>query len=105
MGLLSFFGFGNNKQKIKEFLEKGAVIIDVRTKEEFIGGHISGSKNIPLNLISSKIESLKKENKSIIACCRTGRRSGLASSILKNNGIDVINGGGWMSLNSKISSF
>jgi rhodanese-related sulfurtransferase len=102
MGLLDMLGFGTKTNKIKEFTDKGAVIIDVRTPGEFQGGHIKGSKNIPLNTISSKINEIKKLNKPVIACCASGMRSAQATSVLKQNGIDCVNGGGWQSLESKL---
>lgn len=102
MGLLSMLGLGGKSESIKEFVDKGAIIIDVRTPGEFQGGHIKGSKNIPLNTIGNQIESIKKLNKPVIACCASGMRSSQATSILKSNGIDVINGGGWSSLESKL---
>ena len=102
MGILDFLGFGHKSKQIAEFTAKNAVIIDVRTYEEFAGGHIKNSKNIPLQVIESKINDIKKLNKPVIACCRTGRRSGIASMILKKNGIDAMNGGGWQSLQSKL---
>ncbi|WP_395044261.1 rhodanese-like domain-containing protein [Flavobacterium sp.] len=102
MGLLEFLGFGNKSNKIAEFMANGAVIIDVRSAGEFSGGHIKGSKNIPLNTISSKIEDIKKLGKPVISCCASGMRSAQATSILKSNGIEAMNGGGWSSLKSKI---
>ncbi len=102
MGLLSMLGLGGKSESVKDFMEKGAVIIDVRTPGEFQGGHIKGSKNIPLNTISSKINEIKKLNKPVIACCASGMRSSQATSILKSNGIDAMNGGGWMSLENKL---
>ncbi|MCL9807924.1 rhodanese-like domain-containing protein [Flavobacterium luminosum] len=102
MGILDLFGLGNKTNDIKEFVEKGAVIIDVRTPGEYVSGHIKGSKNIPLDTISSKINEIKKLNKPVIACCRSGMRSGQATSILKQHGIECINGGGWDSLQAKL---
>jgi phage shock protein E len=102
MGILDFFGFRDKSNQIAEFIAKNAVIIDVRTYEEFAGGHIKDSKNIPLQVIESKINDIKKLNKPVIACCRTGRRSGIAAMILKKNGIEAMNGGGWQSLQSKL---
>lgn len=102
MGLLSMLGLGGKSESVKEFVDKGAIIIDVRTPGEFQGGHIKGSKNIPLNTIGNQIESIKKLNKPVIACCASGMRSSQATSILKSNGIDVMNGGGWQSLESKL---
>ncbi len=102
MGLLSMFGLGDKSESITDFIEKGAVIIDVRTVGEYKEGHIKGSKNIPLDTISSKIEEIKKLNKPGSACCRSGMRSAQATSILKQNGIEVLNGGGWESLQRKL---
>lgn len=102
MGLLDFLGLGNKSDTIQEFIEKGGIIIDVRSPGEFSGGHIKGSKNIPLNEIGAKINEIKKLNKPVIACCASGMRSSQATSILKQNGIDAINGGGWQSLQSKL---
>ena len=102
MGLLDFLGFGNKSNSIQEFKDKGAIVIDVRSQGEFAGGHIKGSKNIPLNEIGSKINDIKKLNKPVIACCASGMRSSQATSILKKNGIEVINGGGWQSLQNKL---
>ena len=102
MGILDFLGFGNKSTQIAVFKEKNAVIIDVRTYEEFAGGHIQNSKNIPLQIIESKISDIKKLNKPVIACCRSGNRSGMATRILKLNGIECINGGSWQSLQRKL---
>ena len=67
MGLLStLFGTGNDQTK--ELLDKGAVIIDVRSPGEFSGGHVKGSKNIPLQSIESQIMKIKKLNKFTGVC-------------------------------------
>lgn len=95
-------GFGNKANEVSEFMNKGAIILDVRTKEEFAEGHIKGSKNIALQVLNGKITEIKKWNKPIIACCRSGMRSAQATSILKQNGIECINGGGWTSLQNKL---
>ena len=101
MGLFDFFT-GNKNEKILDFITRGAVIIDVRTESEFAMGSIPGSKNIPLQVISSKIESIKRLNKPVILCCRSGMRSGSATSILTSHGIEAMNGGGWLSLSNKV---
>jgi phage shock protein E len=101
MGLLDFLT-GNKDDKIKDFQSRGAIIIDVRTKGEFDQGAIPASKNIPLQGINGKINEIKKLNKPVIACCASGMRSGSAAAILKSQGIEVINGGGWFSLSQKL---
>ena len=84
-------------------LEKGAVIIDVRTAGEYANGHVMGSKNIPLDMINSRVAELKKAGKPVITVCRSGARSGMAKGILANAGIEVYNGGPWNSLMQKIN--
>ena len=86
------FGGGTD---LREKLEQGAVIIDVRTKAEFGGGHVQGSKNIPLNQVSNQLNKIQKWNKPVIACCASGMRSASAISILKQHGIEAYNGGSW----------
>ncbi|APY10238.1 sulfurtransferase [Seonamhaeicola sp. S2-3] len=101
MGLLDSL-FGNKKNMIEDFKNRGAIIVDVRTPDEFQQGAIAGSKNIPLQTLNSKIDELRKLNKPVIACCASGMRSGTACSILRPHGIEVINGGGWQSLSRKL---
>lgn len=86
----------------KELMQKGAIIVDVRTKGEYQGGHIKGSINIPLQTLSQNLSKLKK-GKPIITCCASGMRSASAKSMLTSSGFsEVYNGGGWMSLQSKL---
>ncbi len=86
----------------KKLVESGAIIIDVRTPKEYKAGHIKSSINIPLDKISGTIAELKKKNKPIITCCRSGARSGMAKSTLSVAGLEVYNGGAWNSLIQKI---
>jgi len=98
---MSFFGlFGGSTEgaSIEEYLNDGAVVIDVRTVGEFSEGHVKGSKNMVLNIIPGKVAEIKKLNKKVIAVCRSGARSGQATSFLKQQGIDVINGGPWQNV-------
>lgn len=95
----NLFG-GKKKEEVKAFLDRKAVVIDVRTPSEFDAGHFKGAKNIPLHLVSSKIQQVKAFNKPIIVCCASGMRSGQAKSILERNGIEVINAGSWIFLNN-----
>lgn len=87
----------------RELVKAGAEIIDVRSKDEYAGGHIRGSKNIPVDSLANNLSKLKKD-KVIITCCASGMRSGAAKTMLQNNGFKhVYNGGGWHSLKNKIS--
>jgi phage shock protein E len=101
--LKNLFGL-DPKIDYKALLQQGAEIIDVRTKGEFVSGHIKGSRNIPLNTINSSLKQLKDKNKPYILCCASGMRSGTAKSILLAEGFtNVHNGGGWQSLKNKLN--
>lgn len=95
--------FNSKPTDYKALLKEGAVIIDVRTKGEYAGGHIATSKNIPLDQLENQLGKLKDKNQHIITCCASGMRSGSAKRLLKAKGYtNVYNGGGWASLKSKI---
>lgn len=83
-------------------IKQCALVVDVRTMIEYKSGHISGSKNIPLNSLKNNVQSLKQLNKPIITVCQSGGRSSMAKSILQSAGLEVYNGGGWRSLQNKI---
>lgn len=104
MGLLDiFFGGGTDQAEVKKVLDKGAVVIDVRTPAEFKGGHVKGSRNFPLQTIGNRIKEIQKMNKPVVLCCATGNRSGQATGLLKDHGVDCINGGGWKKVNNLVS--
>ena len=95
--------FSTEKTDYAQLVKNGALIIDVRSKGEYAGGHIRGSINIPVDQLAQNIKKLKDKKQPIITCCASGMRSASAKSILSSNGIaEVYNGGGWSSLQSKI---
>ena len=86
-------------------IDSGGVIIDVRSESEFYSGHITKSLNIPLADISSRINQFKSKDQPIITCCASGLRSAAAAKILSAKGYtNVVNGGGWSSLERKIKN-
>ena len=98
----NLLGFGPSVN-YAELVKQGAIILDVRSKGEYAGGHIKGSINISVDQLSSNLSKLKDKEKHIITCCASGMRSASAKSILKSNGYaNVYNGGAWQSLNNKL---
>lgn len=79
--------------------EKKGSIIDVRTPEEFRGGNVQGSINIPLQEIPKRMEELKNLAHPLVLCCASGGRSGQAHSYLAQQGIECCNGGSWLDVN------
>ncbi len=98
IGFLKNLFTGKGNEEMMEALKNGAEIIDVRSEGEFAGGHVKGSKNIPLPKISGQVAKIKKLNKPVVLCCASGMRSSQATSILKSNGITAYNGGSWYSV-------
>jgi rhodanese-related sulfurtransferase len=72
-----------------ELTDKNKQFVDVRTPGEFKGNHIKEFKNIPLNQLSQKSNSLSKE-KEVVVICQSGMRSQQAAKMLKNLGFKQI---------------
>jgi phage shock protein E len=90
----TLFG-GSSTVNLKEIINEGAFLVDVRTPMEFSQDHVKGSVNIPLDTIASQLKKFKNK-KNIVVFCRSGARSSQAKSILNQNGFtNVINGGTW----------
>lgn len=69
----------------------GALLIDVRTPEEFAAGHLPGSRNIPLDRIAgAEVES----GRPLFVYCRSGARSSQACALLRRRGYQAANIGG-----------
>jgi rhodanese-related sulfurtransferase len=87
----------------EQLVKDGAIILDVRTKGEYAGGHIKGSINISVDQLRANLNRLADKQKPIITCCASGMRSGTAKGILESNGYThVHNGGSWIGLQQKI---
>ncbi len=84
---------------IEDLIKSGkATIVDVRSRAEFMGGHVAGSMNIPLQEIPHRLEEFKSM-KNILLCCASGNRSGQAAFFLKQHGIACENAGSWLDVN------
>lgn len=98
MGLFNLLRKKNMTNEIQEYLDKGAVVLDVRTLAEWNEGHSDIAKHIVLTVVPLNVEEIKSWNKPVIAVCKSGGRSGQAMQFLSNHGIDVINGGPWQNV-------
>ncbi len=85
---------------IQEYLDKEAIIWDVRSEAEYIEGHVENSLHIVLDELEYKLDQLKALKKPIITCCRSGERSERAKDLLLENSIGAINGGPWQNVKS-----
>ena len=65
-----------NIEELKEKQVKGAIIVDVRSSQEYLEGHLKGSINIPYYEINKNVNNiLKDKNKEIVLYCQSGERS------------------------------
>ena len=95
--LSEIFGFGSGK--LREALQEGAVIVDLRTAYEFDQGHIPRALNIPIDRLKANIDRLRDLRKPIILCCANGSHCSEGAGILRVAGITrVHNGGSWQSV-------
>ncbi|WP_299788282.1 rhodanese-like domain-containing protein [uncultured Shewanella sp.] len=83
-----------------DMIDAGALIVDVRTAEEFAAGHLPNAINIPFEIIVSAFKERKiAKDKSVVLYCRSGRRSGIAFDALVAQGYsNSYNGGGYVPL-------
>ncbi len=89
---------GGPRVDIADLLRRNAVIIDVRTPDEFRAGHVQGSINVPLSDLERELKRIKKFNRPVITCCASGRRSELAATRLCEAGLEAFNGGPWQNV-------
>lgn len=89
---MGFFGGGNSvEQKIKA----GAVVVDVRSVDEYQDEHFPKSLNIPVNELSGRAGEIGPKDKPVVLYCASGSRSAMGTRILKSLGFtDVVNAGG-----------
>lgn len=92
--------FGGAVAPCNHIEKDNAIVVDVRTPEEFKSGHVPGSVNVPIDEIYEHVDSLKSENKPLVLCCASGMRSARATRILKGVGVDACNGGSWKSIHN-----
>ena len=104
MSIFNIFSRKDINEGVKRFREnKDAVLLDVRTKEEYASGHIEGSRNLPLDEIDSVDSIIKDKNAPLYVHCLSGGRSARAVAYLKDKGYrDVHDIGGIGSYRGKI---
>ena len=82
---------------------EGAVLLDVRSQEEFAQGHVPGSKNMPVSEIGRAEAEILNKDVAIFSYCYSGARSKQAVAALKRMGYNnAVNIGGISSYRGKI---
>lgn len=94
--MLNFLKKQDINQGVAQFkAASGAVLLDVRTAEEYRGGHVPGSVNVDVDRIGEAALLIPSKSTPIFVYCYSGARSSAATDALKSMGyLDVINIGG-----------
>lgn len=83
------------RAKLPELRRSGAVLVDVRSAQEFASAHAPGTINIPLPELSVRRDEIPK-NVPVVLCCASGSRSGMARMLLRWHGFKLVyNIGAW----------
>lgn len=92
--------------QLKNLLDQpNAQVIDVRETWEFEGGHVQGSKNIPMGDVFTHLDELRAAQGPLIFVCASGNRSGQVVAFLQNMDFrDIYNGGGWKAVDQARSA-
>lgn len=74
-------------EELKNKVLQGAILIDVRSNQEYREGHLQGAFNIPDFEITNRVQrEIPKKNQAIVLYCQYGGRSKSASMIMKKMG-------------------
>ena len=105
MGFFDFFKQPDINQGIKDYqATPGAVLLDVRTSEEYRGGHIPGSKNVPLQAIDKVVSVVENKDTMLYVYCQSGARSRQAAGLLQRMGYRNVNNiGGIAAYSGKVA--
>ena len=104
MGFFDLFKQNDINQGVKDYHNiPGAVLLDVRTPQEYREGHIPESKNLPLQTID-KVDSIVENKDTVLyVYCHSGARSRQAASLLQYMGYsNVTNIGGITAYSGKV---
>src|SRR5437016_2005300 len=72
--------------EVKELIDEGVTIIDVRGSEEFATGHLPGAKSIPRGHLESRIDAAVPDRSAqVILYCASGSRSAYAARTLSED--------------------
>lgn len=99
--LKQILGGGMPAADVAELALRGAQIVDVRSPEEFRGGHVDGAVNLPLPSLENSLSRLRTD-RPVITCCASGMRSAAAKAVLDRHGFEVVNGGPWTAVARRI---
>jgi phage shock protein E len=88
-----YFRFGAPRisgQEARELVERGALLLDVRSRAEFESGHIEGAFHIPVQELNRRLAELGDHSAAIVVYCQSGGRSAIAKRLLERHGFEQV---------------
>ena len=104
MSIFDFFKQPDINKGLKEYADaENAVLLDVRTPQEYGEGHIPGSKNVPLQTLDKVRSVVENKDAELFVYCYSGARSNQATVALRQMGYtNVQNIGGIAAYQGKV---
>ncbi len=94
--------------ELAEALEAGALVYDVREKDEFVRGHVPGVRLLPMSEIEQRRDEIPADTGTIYFVCAVGARSGKVAEALRQQGLDAVNVAGgtkaWMEAGRRLAT-
>jgi rhodanese-related sulfurtransferase len=73
-------------QKARQLVAQGAVLLDVRTPQEFQQGHPEPARNIPVQELPRRLAEVGPPGTPVVVYCAAGGRSAQAVQLLRSSG-------------------
>jgi phage shock protein E len=86
--------FAKPEHNARELVRNGALLLDVRTRDEYREHHIPGAMNIPVQELGARLREVGAKGRPVVVHCRSGGRSAAAAQLLKREGYQVHDIGG-----------
>lgn len=77
-------------EEAKRLVAQGALLVDVRSPEEFTSGHLDGARNIPVQVLGQRLQELGPRERPVVLYCRSGMRSANAAAALRAAGFTAV---------------
>ena len=94
VAVLGYLVFGRGREiqgaEARKLVAAGARLLDVRSPEEFGGGHLPGAINIPVKELDRHLADVGPLDGDVVVYCRSGHRSSRATEVLRAHGFTKV---------------
>ncbi len=93
IAVLCFTGCAHQRpvrDEAHRLVEAGALLVDVRTPQEFAARHLPGAVNIPVDELPQRLGELGAPEQPVVIYCGSGKRSSRAEQLLKEQGFQQV---------------